>query len=161
MNPTPDATSAYLTELIQTKRVGPCKTCNSTDGLRIILMDSGMHHGKIVCDHCNERFNTWAPKPDTQPRKRDGKSTHLLGIIRDAWADEPLYCEMCLRDERTLPNTVWMEAHHVVEHQDGGADTLANLKPLCNECHALTHWRRKTVHGNQIGKHEEPEHAPR
>lgn len=151
----------YLADLIETGRVKPCRACDQTDGLRIIRA-TGMHFGKIVCDHCDELFNTWAPKPDARPRKRDGRSTHLLGIIREAWGDEPLYCEICLRDERELPEGVWMEAHHVVEHQDGGADTPANLRPVCNECHGLIHWRRKTVHGAQVGKSEkELAHASR
>lgn len=155
-----DLLSTYLAGLIDTGRVKACPECGDTTGLRIIRA-TGMHFGKIVCDNCNERFNTWAPKPDAKPRKRDGRSTHLLGIIREAWGDEPLYCEICLRDERDLPENTWMEAHHVVEHQDGGADTPENLRPVCNECHALIHWRRKTVTGAQVGKIEELAHAPR
>lgn len=144
----------YLQDLLDSGRVNACRNCGHTDGLRIILMDSGMHYGKIVCDHCDELFNTWAPKPDARPRKRDGRSTHLLGVIREAWDGEPLYCEICLRDERELPKGVWMEAHHVIEHQDGGFDTAANLRPYCNTCHAKVHLIRKSYrpYGGQIGK---------
>lgn len=156
-----DTLTTYLAELIRDTRVKPCRQCGETNGLRIIRVD-GMHYGKVVCDNCHELFNTWAPKPDAKPNKRDGRSTQLLALIRQAWSGEPLYCEICLRDERTLPEGTWMEAHHVIEHQDGGADTIANLHALCNECHALVHWRRRTVRGPQVTKTAELEanHAP-
>lgn len=138
-----------------------CQTCGETNGLYPQVMATGPHYARLVCANCDDRFVTWLRKPDTRP-KRDGKSTRLLRIIHEAWADEPLYCLICLRDERTLPTGTWMEAHHVLEHTDAGADVAANLQPLCNECHSLVHWRRRTTHGEQIGKPEtwEVEHAP-
>lgn len=147
---------SYLAQLIDAGRVRACVECGETRDLRLVLMDGGMHYGKVVCDACDGRFVTWAPKPDRPKRSRP--SANHLATLKAAWEGEPLYCYVCLRDERFLPTGVWMEAHHVLEHQDGGTDTPGNLIPLCNECHQLVHWRRKAVHGQQVGK--ELEHAP-
>lgn len=152
----------YLAKLVAADDTLVCTGCQQTDGLRIVLMAKGPAWAKIVCDHCDERYVRWAPKPDKKRPNRNPKSTGLLNVIRDAWGEEPLYCKTCLRDERYLPDDVWMVAHHVIEHQDGGADTASNLEPHCNECHGLIHWRRKTVHGAQVGKSEkELAHASR
>lgn len=140
----------YLDELIAEGGVRPCPDCGRRDALRLVLMNNGMHYAKIVCDACNERHVTWAPKPD-RPKKPRPSKDHLA-TLKAAWEGEPLYCTVCLRDERYLPTGVWMEAHHILEHQDAGTDAAGNLIPLCNECHQLVHWRRKTVHGEQVGK---------
>lgn len=145
-----------LTDLTRSGVV--CPTCETAAGLRIVLMDAGPHYAKVVCDDCRERFVTWVSKPDKPKGKRDGRSKELLAVIRADRDGEPLYCEVCLRDERLLPVGTWMEAHHVLEHQDGGLNTARNLMPVCNECHSLIHWRRRTVAGAQVGK--ESEHAP-
>lgn len=144
----------YLAKLIAADDTIKCTACDQTDALRIVLMDKGPAWGKIVCDHCDKRYVRWAPKPDKKRPKRDGKSVRLLNIVREAWDYEPLYCELCLRDERDLPDGVWMEAHHVIEHTDLGLDTAANLRPLCNHCHSLTHTIRRAMrgHGTQVGK---------
>lgn len=139
-----------LADRITEGRVKPCRSCNETGGLYPIATE-GMHAAKIVCVYCDDRFHGWLPKPASRP-KRDGNSTRLLNLVREARDGEPLYCDICLRDERWLPKGVWMEAHHIVEHQDAGNDTVANLQPLCNECHALVHWRRRTVAGEQVAK---------
>lgn len=146
----------YLAQLIQDDRVRACPRCGETRDLRLIILEGGMHYGKIVCDACDEHFVTWAPKPD-KPKRTRPPGNHLA-TIKAAWDGEPLYCTICLRDERYLPTNAWMEAHHVLEYQDGGTDSPTNLIPVCNECHQLVHWRRRTVHGEQVGK--EADHAP-
>ena len=37
-----------------------------------------------------------------------------------------------------------LEAHHVLELQDGGSNDLDNLSTLCRGCHIRTHARRPT-----------------
>jgi hypothetical protein len=136
-----------------------CPDCGSATGLRIVLMDRGPHYAKVICDDCRERFVTWVGKPDKPKAKRDGRSKELLAIIRADREGEPLYCEVCLRDERDLPAGAWMEAHHVLEYQDGGSDSPRNLTPVCNECHQLIHWRRRTVLGGSALVGKEREHV--
>lgn len=144
----------HLATLITAGKVRPCARCQETNGLTIQIMASGMHWGQVVCLNCDEAFVTWAARPDKVRRPRDGRSKRLLDVIRGAWEGEPLYCEMCLWDERDPIKGVWMEAHHVLEVQDGGHDHINNLRPLCNHCHALVHWLRKTRTGTQVGKEE-------
>lgn len=151
----------YLDDLHTAGKLTPCPTCGSMDALRPILLTSGPHHAAIVCDDCpdpwskygNQRFVRFAPAPTnlTARPKRSKASTNLLHTIR--MGNEPLYCLICLRDERFLPPGVHMEAHHVIEHQDGGTDNPTNLQPLCNRCHEWVHWRRRdTGSGEQAGK---------
>ena len=131
-------------------------------------MKNSPHLGAIVCQHCQDpssnyqgrKFVKFAPKPeklDGKP-KRSNATLNLLPIVRDAWNGEPLFCVICLRDERYLPDGVWMEAQHILENQDGGLDEPANLMPVCIECHRLIHWRRSAVQGTQVGK-EQPVHV--
>ena len=151
----------HLEHLITTRKL-TCKHCGTPDALELQLMADGPHYARITCNDCGA-FITWAPKPTTRPKNTDGRKANLLNTIRHAWNDEPLYCLICLRDERTLPTNTWLEAHHILEHADGGTDHPTNLQPLCNECHALIHWRRRTTNGEQINKPntwKEPEHAP-
>lgn len=137
-------------------RGATCPECGTADALRLVLMESGPHHAKIVCDNCNERFVTWAAKTNKPPTRRDGRRKDLLNVIRSDRDDEPLYCEICLVDERTLPTGVWLEAHHILEHQDGGTDNPRNLMPVCNRCHTLIHWLRKAFGTEtQVGKETE------
>jgi hypothetical protein len=152
----------HLANHITLGRIKACHSCGDTANLYAAIMDAGPHYAKVVCAACNDAFAGWLPKPDRARPKRDGRSLHLLRVIRAAWGDEPLYCLVCLRDERSLPERAWMEAHHVIENQDAGADVAENLQPVCNECHTLIHWRRRTVAGEQVGKTEswEVEHAP-
>lgn len=142
----------YLATLIESGQTKPCGRCKEVNGLTIHLMVEGMHWGKVVCLNCDEAFVTWAPRPDKVRRPRDGRSKRLLDIIRDSMEGEPLYCEMCLWDERAPRPGKWMEAHHVLEVQDGGFDHIGNLRPLCNRCHALVHWVRNASTDTQVGK---------
>lgn len=147
----------YLDQLREAGKLQACPECNSMDAVRPVLLDSGPHHAALVCDACpdewskydRQRFIRFLPPPKnlTGRPKRGKASTNLLPIVRDAQDGEPLYCLICLRDERFLPEGVWMEAHHILEHQDGGTDHAANLMPLCNQCHSLVHWRRRDTEG--------------
>lgn len=141
---------AYLADLIAARDIR-CNHCGRNDALFLRLTDGGQHYGRIECVACNDAFVTWAPKPTTRPRPIDRRKSQL-DAIRSHHHPEPLYCLICLRDERELPAGTWLEAHHIVEHQDGGTDDITNLQALCNECHSLVHWRRKTTAGAQIGK---------
>lgn len=147
----------YLNKLLEVGRVKPCGRCGEANGLTIHLMAEGSHWGKVVCLNCDEAFVTWAPKPDKPRKPRDGRSKRLLSIIREAWNGEPLYCELCLRDEREFPKGVWMEAHHIIEHQDGGHDVIENLRPYCNSCHSKVHLIRASYrpYGGQVAKYDE------
>lgn len=143
--------SAYLADLIAARDLR-CKHCGANDALFLRLMNDGQHYGRIECTACDDAFVTWAPKPaNTRPRATDRRKSQL-DALRAHYNPEPLYCLICLRDERLFPTGVWLEAHHVLEHQDGGSDHPSNLQALCNECHALVHWRRKTAAGTQVGK---------
>lgn len=154
--------SSYTAWLRDNGRLAPCPRCGTNRDVRGIVLAPGdehygVHYGVQACEACDDAWIAWGAKWQEKPKKR-GRDTHLLHEIRAARDGEPLYCELCLRDERFLPEAVRLEAHHVVEHQDGGTNHHTNLWVLCNECHQLVHWRRKTVNAEQAGK--VAEHAP-
>lgn len=142
--------TAYLTDLIAARDLR-CNQCGRNDALFLRLTVGGQHYARIECTACADAFVTWAPKPTARPKPVDRRKSQL-DALRAHYDPEPLYCLICLRDERTFPTGVWLEAHHILEHQDGGTDHPANLQALCNECHTLVHWRRKTAAGTQVGK---------
>lgn len=155
------STAAHLASLIQ-ERALACPRCKTADALDLILMAAGMHYGKVVCVACDSAFVTWAPKPTARPTPKDGRKKGLLDALRAHYDPEPLFCLICLVDERFMPTNTWMEAHHIVEYADAGSDHPSNLMPLCNECHAFVGWRRKTARGvgAQVGKEDKvAEHA--
>ena len=144
---------AYLADLVAARDIR-CKRCGQNDALFLRLTQDGPHYGRIECVACNDAFVDWAPRPTPRPKQQDRRKSQL-DALRAHYHPEPLYCMVCLRDERTFPAGVWLEAHHILEHQDGGTNDITNLQALCNECHSLVHWRRKTVAGIQIGKEAE------
>jgi hypothetical protein len=146
--------ATQLATLVEERGVR-CPKCHRSDALDIHLMAEGMHYAKVICVACDDAFVTWAPKPTTKPVPKDGRKKRLLETLRAYYDPEPLYCLMCLGDERTFPEGVWLEAHHILEHQDGGTDDPINLQPLCNECHSLVHWRRRTTRTPQVGKEDD------
>lgn len=124
-----------------------CHRCGSDNGLALVLMDAtSANWAKIVCLDCGGLHVDWARKPANLTKtNRKHSGANLLDVIRTQYADgEPLYCLICLRDERYLTNT-WMEAHHILNHSDSGSDLAENLMPLCRECHQLVTWRRASL----------------
>lgn len=52
-------------------------------------------------------------------------------------------CELCKKDApflRKSDGSPFLEIHHIVTLADGGADTVANAKALCPNCHRQMHF---------------------
>lgn len=61
---------------------------------------------------------------------------------------------MCRREELPLPEV--LEAHHVVEVQEGGSDERDNLWIVCTACHSMIHYLRTYLgHRNRVAKPED------
>lgn len=139
----------FLKALQAKGRFKRCPECGDSDRLRIVRRDD-QHYGRVVCDnHLPDPIwlDGYTGKPGNLDRKtrRDG-SAKLMAIIEEHWPGGPLYCLTCLRTKEELAAAgEWLEAHHIVERQNGGLDHHTNLQPQCSSDHALIHWRRRTV----------------
>lgn len=56
--------------------------------------------------------------------------------IRDRYATEHPFCEMCYREGRI---TLMDEVHHIVPVSKGGTHERSNLMSLCRSCHNKIH----------------------
>lgn len=45
-------------------------------------------------------------------------------------------CRVCEARGVFVPSPGWMQLHHLVARAHGGADTAANIVPLCSLCHS-------------------------
>jgi len=52
------------------------------------------------------------------------------------------FCELCLLKPDELPPGQTLEAHHIIEVQDGGSADRENIWIVCTKCARLIHWMR-------------------
>lgn len=111
----------------------PCSTCGSTKR-RIELTPDLLHYGKEVCG--NGHHLRWVPTPGKEKAHRPAAHKDLVRKYSLG------YCEICLIAEDHLPPRQTLEAHHIIEHQDGGGELRENIQIVCTKCHRLIHWNR-------------------
>ena len=56
--------------------------------------------------------------------------------IRDRYAQEHPFCEMCYKEGRM---TLMEEVHHIIPVSKGGTHDRSNLMSLCKSCHNKIH----------------------
>jgi hypothetical protein len=64
---------------------------------------------------------------DAKPQKRHRASKQEWQEIRDAFSEDR--CWVC--------NERWAELHHILNRSHSGDDVVANLVPVCRNCHGL------------------------
>lgn len=99
------------------------------------------------CDAHGGQRAPWQAKPAAPVRLR-GRANQARR--RRLFAREPL-CRSCVASGRVTMATI---ADHIVPLAEGGADTEANLQPLCASCHdAKT--RKESVRANPTARRGE------
>lgn len=131
--------------------VTKCRFCGHEGYVHVVAMDSGPHYAKAYCQAC-ERFLGWISKPDSDKSRRPAAHRELVAKYGDRlhrlYGDRlPVelgerFCELCLRNESKLPKNQTLEAHHIIEYQDGGTNDSEAIQIVCTRCHKLIHWLR-------------------
>ena len=84
-------------------------------------------HRKIA----DRQYNKYSRAPDVH--RKYGRAWKR---IRDRYAAEHPFCEMCYREGRI---TLMDEVHHIVPISQGGTHAKENLMSLCQSCHTKIH----------------------
>ena len=110
----------------------------------VVTMGPFEGHGAYARSDCPKcrRWLKWLPKPAATPKR---PAAHADLVAKHSKG----YCELCLRSSTELGVGRGLEAHHVVEFQDGGDESRANLWIVCTSCHKLIHWMRTYVGKNE------------
>ena len=84
-------------------------------------------HRKTV----DRQYNKYTRSPDVH--KKYGRAWKR---IRDRYAQEHPFCEMCYKEGRL---TLMDEVHHILPVSKGGTHERNNLMSLCRSCHNKIH----------------------
>ena len=111
-----------------------CPNCSSTE-LGVRRRPDTPHWGELICGYCAHHFY-WLPKPESEKTKRPASHRDLVHKYSDG------FCELCLLRPEQLPPGQTLEAHHIIEVQDGGSADRENIWIVCTKCARLIHWMR-------------------
>ena len=120
--------------IFQLMETMPCPKCGQESPFR--LRPDTQHHGEI---RCLTHGHAWISKPNELKTVRRKVNRDLFDLVPDDMRD---YCWICLRDRallKSLQPMVPLEAHHIIEVKDGGADVRDNIMIACKECHSGVH----------------------
>ena len=113
---------------------GHCVRCGSAERKTIIGPHAGGHYSRIECNNCG-KFIKWGKDPNKQKKSRKGNAELVKQFSKG-------YCEICLRKKKQLPKPQTLEAHHIIEVNQGGGDDAENIQIACTNCHRLIHHLR-------------------
>lgn len=100
----------------------------------------------------------WISKPAGLKPVRRKVNQDLFKLVPEQMRD---YCWICLRSRtllKSLQPMVPLEAHHIIEVQNGGADERDNIQIVCRECHSAVHRKRKSY--NRYGVFTDDRNGP-
>lgn len=116
----------------------PCPKCGQESPFR--LRPDTQHHGEI---RCPTHGHMWISKPADLKTPRRKVNRDLFDLVPESMRD---YCWTCLRSRallKSLQPMVPLEAHHIIEVQNGGVDERDNIQIVCKECHSGIHRTRE------------------
>lgn len=125
-----------------------CPKCGQESPFR--LRNDVQHYGDIICP---THGHMWVSKPTELKTARRKVSRNLFELVPDEMRD---YCWTCLRSRallKSLQPMVPLEAHHIIEAQNGGVDERDNIQIVCKECHSGIHRTREAF--NRYGVYTE------
>ena len=130
----------------QSKWFHPCPKCGAQSSFK--LRPDTQHWGEV---RCPEHGHSWIKKPDDEKKRTLKRNQSLVkdfpSLIRHGInAEANTYCWWCMRTDSTLRSlrpVLVLNAHHIVEVDQGGDDSQDNLMILCDECHRECHRRRE------------------
>lgn len=103
-----------------------------------ITEGKGNHYAQLKCTHSDTpHWIDWLPNPQNKDKSRR-ESNHRNLVSRYSQG----FCECCMRKAEDLPKPQQLEAHHVIEHKDGGTDDRSNIWIVCTPCHKQIHHNR-------------------
>lgn len=117
-----------------------CPKCSS-EAVEI-LRHNGIHYGDYRCPNCNRHLG-FIPTPGDGSSKRPRKSKPLVDRYSRG------VCELCRRAQSDLPKGQTLEAHHIIEVEEGGGDERGNVTIVCTPCHRLIHHQRTYIGGGR------------
>jgi 5-methylcytosine-specific restriction endonuclease McrA len=85
----------------------------------------------------------WISKPADLKTPRRKVNRDLFKLVPEQMRN---YCWTCLRTRallKSLQPMVPLEAHHIIEVQNGGVDECDNIQIVCKECHSGIHRTRE------------------
>ena len=91
----------------------------------------------------NRQYNKYERAPDVH--RKYGRAWKR---IRDRYAQEHPFCEMCFERGIIVPTE---EIHHKLPLSEGGTHDRSNLIALCKSCHSTIHAKRGDYWGNHRG----------
>lgn len=109
------------------KKLDPIKSCRCGQPLPVLA--DGPNPGerrKIECGGCG-KFLAWLPKL----KNKDRRTSSSTGLAQGA------ECQLCRKAGVNLVG------HHVVEVDEGGADSPENIWSVCEPCHMVIHAVRR------------------
>ena len=124
----------------------PCPKCGHESLFR--LRADTQHHGQI---YCPAHGHMWIAKPSELKTPRRKVNRDRFELVPEHMRD---YCWTCLRSRellKALQPMVPLEAHHIIEVQNGGVDVRDNIQIVCKECHSGIHRTREAY--NRYGVH--------
>ena len=124
----------------------PCPKCGQESPFR--LRDDVQHYGDIKCP---THGHMWVSKPTELKTVRRKVNRDLFELVSDKMRN---YCWTCLRSRtllKSLQPMVPLEAHHIIEVQNGGVNERDNIQIVCKECHSGIHRTREAY--NRYGVH--------
>ncbi len=125
----------YNNQIIKVQKTGDVhsaifdtKPTPTAKPIKIELYEDNTHKGKIT---------TWEGKflsflPADALEGTDKKRESNLQLIKAN--NLPMFCEICLNDDKTV-----LEVHHIKEHHVTENDSKENLRVYCSACHTLVH----------------------
>ena len=126
----------------------PCPVCEEESPFK--LRPDTQHHGEIRCVLHGHR---WIPKPTELKTPRRKVNPELFKLVPEPMRN---YCWTCLRDRallKSLQPMVPLEAHHIIEVENGCPDDRDNIQIVCKECHSGIHRIREAF--NRYGVYTE------
>jgi 5-methylcytosine-specific restriction endonuclease McrA len=116
----------------------PCPKCGQESPFK--LRPDTQHHGEV---RCSVHGHMWISKPIELKIPRRKVNRDLFELVPEHMRD---YCWTCLRSRallKSLQPMVPLEAHHIIEVQNGGTDERDNIQIVCKECHSGIHRTRE------------------
>ncbi len=122
-----------------------CDRCGLNTEAVLEVLETGTHYAKLVCGECG-KYHKFVAKPEADSTKYRRPKQHRELVTKYGRG----YCELCLLGADDFDKGVTLEAHHLIEFQNGGSEERDNIWIVCTMCHRLIHWTRRYVGRNEL-----------
>lgn len=122
-----------------------CNQCGNIDLKTVLMPKNHMHYAKLVCAECNDKFITWAKKPENIDKNTRNNNNKFKWLHRER--NNQYICTWCGADETIWKDNLgWtFQLDHIHQLSEGGIDEYDNTQILCFVCHGDKTSRRKEI----------------